>query len=96
MVLFPNRSRAGSPMIHLISVMFHAIRFHQPAVACPRHFAFFLRRFGGDLSGQRRVGRKGRSFSRFDGGACLLLKEFGVDAFLTQAASSGNHDAQRF
>jgi hypothetical protein len=29
---------------------------------------FFLCRFGGDLSGQRRVGRKRRSFSRFDGG----------------------------
>src|SRR6266581_7953761 len=48
------------------------------------HCFIFFGSFGTDLSGQRRVGRNRRCFPGSTGGACLILKQFGIDAVLAQ------------
>src|SRR5271169_3278777 len=53
-----------------------AIRVHKAGAACHCHFTGFWRCCGRDLSGQRRMGRIGRSLSRFDGRGVFASQRF--------------------
>jgi hypothetical protein len=86
-----SRSKAGNPydprnLFHIV----HALPFRKPGVARLCHFVVFLCSFGTDLSGQRRMGRKGRSLSRFDGRGVFYSQKSWHRRRLISALSKSN------